>query len=97
MPTNEKDNVILFESEFNGLDNGIRSTESAANKAEDGILSTSDELQEIFYSLGEIPGVLRIVETQQDTVAVEDFDKSICEIIEPQFRNSIKLTATDMK
>lgn len=92
----EKDKVLSFDTEFETLDEGIRSTERTTKKAEDDISSTSDELKAVFDSLGEIPGVLRIVETQQDTASVEDFDKAINEIIDPRFRDGVKLTATDV-
>lgn len=96
MPMNEKDKVLSFDSEFYNLTKDIQSTDDAAKKTEDNISSTSDVLQEIFDSLGEIPGALRIVESRQDIVAIEDFDEGINEIIEPRFRGGIKLTATDV-
>ena len=95
MSMSEKDKIISFESVFDELDKEIKSTDSATREAEEDILSTSGELKDLFDSLGEIPGSIRIVETHQDD-DVKELDECIYEIIEPRFRSGVKLTATDV-
>ena len=93
---NANDKVISFESELNNLDNDISIADKVTSRTEADISSTSDDLNELFDSLEELPGFLRIVETHLDTDAIEDFDSDINDIIEPRFRSGIKLTATDV-